>query len=486
MVEAVKLRAEGNFGTPDAHGIAWRPQAGPQSDACAAANFCEELFYGGAVYGGKTDFLLGDFASDIHQGPAWTGVLFRQTAPELEDIIERSHEIFPYLGGHFLVGKNTWRFKSGALLRFRHMESENDFQRYMGWNLSWLGFDELPNWASMRAYHNMKSRLRGPAVDKRIRATGNPGGRCHAEIRDYFQIGSHPHGYFPIRSHKANTTRMFIPAKVRDNVIGLSQDPGYMARLEGLGDPELVRAWKEGDWNAIVGAYFAMYSRQACEVEPFAIPEGWGVFTGGDYGEENPCWWGIAAVDYDNDVWIVDEYHRAGAGGADHARGIRAMVDNCPFIRDAQPRMHLAPADMWTSRKPGEASQAMAPQDSFTKQGLHLTRANMERVNGWRNLKDLLYPQLNITSLKLRPRIHFFRGRTEELQSSLASVQRDPNNAEDVLKGGNDHPADGLRYIINHVYKPRQLPAAPAAIGSGELLLETISKLGQESRTRYG
>ena len=112
--------------------VAWRPQHGPQSDACAAADICQELFYGGAVFGGKSDFLLGDFASDISQGPAWSGVLFRQTSPELEDIIERSHEIFPFLGGEYLVGKSTWRFKSGALLRLRHMESEKHFQRYMG------------------------------------------------------------------------------------------------------------------------------------------------------------------------------------------------------------------------------------------------------------------------------------------------------------------------------------------------------------------
>ena len=37
--------------------VAWRPQHGPQSDACAAADICQELFYGGAVFGGKSDFL---------------------------------------------------------------------------------------------------------------------------------------------------------------------------------------------------------------------------------------------------------------------------------------------------------------------------------------------------------------------------------------------------------------------------------------------
>ena len=454
--------------------VAWRPQHGPQSDACAAADICQELFYGGAVFGGKSDFLLGDFASDIHQGPAWSGVLFRQTSPELEDIIERSHEIFPYLGGEYLVGKSTWRFKSGALLRLRHMENEKHFQRYMGWSLAWIDWDELPNWPSLKPYHQMKSRLRGPAQHKRIRATGNPGGRCHAEIKDYFGIGRHPKGYHLHQDDESGLARMFVPSRVRDNEIGLAGDPGYISRLKGVGDPELVSAWLEGDWNAVVGAYFSMFSRGDAEVEPFSIPEGWSVFTGGDYGEHNPTWWGIVAVDYDDDLWVIDEYVRAEAGGADHARGVKALVDNCPFIRKSRPKLHLAPSDMWTSRAPGEANQALAPRDSFAGQGVHLTRANMDRVNGWRNLKDLMYSK----------RIKFFRGRTDRVASSLASVQRDPHDAEDVQKGGDDHPADGLRYIINHVYKPRPAKKTDSRPNAGAQVIDLLESMGKQ-KSRY-
>ena len=115
----------------------------------------------------------------------------------------------------------------------------------------------------------MKSRLRGPAKQKRIRATGNPGGRCHAEIKDYFDIGRHPRGYHLQTDDESGLARMFVPSRVRDNEIGLAGDPGYISRLKGVGDPELVRAWLEGDWKAVVGAYFSMFSRREAEVEPF-------------------------------------------------------------------------------------------------------------------------------------------------------------------------------------------------------------------------
>jgi hypothetical protein len=461
---------------------AWEPQPGPQSDAIAAAAICEELFFGGAVFAGKTYFLLGDFSEGIHQGENWVGALFRKTGPELDDIIAKSRRIYPYLGGEFIVGQKTWRFDTGAELRMRHMENEGDFEKYMGWDLAWIGWDELPNWTTLKPYKSMISRLRGAAKNKRIRATGNPGGTCHIEIKEYFRINEHPKGYDMYRDPESKMGRMFIPGRVTDNVKGLADDPDYLDRLKGIGDPELIRAWRDGDWDAVIGSYFSMYRRLDVEVEPFKIPEGWSLFVCMDYGEENPTWAGLLAVDYDDDVWVIDEYFRAGAGGMEHAIGIRSMVQQCPFTQEVEgstgrgrkPKLYLAPADMWTKRKPGEASQALAPKDSFERQHMHLTLANMARVNGWRNLKDLLYAK----------RLNFFRGRTENILSSLGSMQRDPHDAEDVLKAGNDHPGDGLRIGINHVYKPRKLITEDTSIGTAAHLMDTINALGAKKR-RY-
>ena len=451
---------------------AWSPQIGPQADACATAGFCDELFYGGAAGGGKTDFLIGDFASDLHQGVDWVGIIFRQSFPELEEVIERTNAIYPMLGGEYLVGQKVWRFASGALLRLRQVENVADFTKYLGHSYSFISFDELPTWENLRPYHMMKSRLRGPARNKRMRASGNPGGRCHGEIKEYFEIGEHPTGYHLISDGVSKMNRMFIPSKVTDNKILLENDPGYIDRLKGVGDPELVKAWLEGDWDAVVGSYFGMFNKSDAVVEPFEIPEEWKIFTCMDYGEHNPCWAGVIAVDYDDDIWVVDEYYRAEAGGADHARGVRDLIDSCPYI-SKRPRNNLAPSDMWTSRRPGEVNQALAPKDAFRKEGLPLTKANMDRVNGWRNLKDLMYAG----------RIKFFQYRTAHILSSLASVQRDENNPEDVMKGGDDHPADGLRYGINHVYKPRKRPTkAPPAPNSGEYVMKQLEPV---MGTRY-
>jgi len=453
---------------------AWSPQVGPQADACATAGFLDELFYGGAAGGGKTDFLIGDFASDLHQGALWVGILFRQSFPELEEVIERTNSIYPALGGEYLVGQKVWRFESGALLRLRQVENIADFNKYLGHSYSWISFDELPTWENLRPYHRMKSRLRGHAVHKRMRASGNPGGQCHAEIKEYFGIGENPEGYHLITDEATAMTRMFIPSKVTDNKILIESDPGYVDRLKGVGDPELVKAWLDGDWDAIVGSYFSMFRKTESTIDPFEIPANWNIFTCMDYGTTNPTWCGILAVDSDDDIWVVDEYCRGGDyGAAEHAEGVRDMLDNCPYIT-RRPRYNLAPHDMWSKHKAEEARKAVAPKDTFRKRGVPLRKANMDRVNGWRNLKDLMYAG----------RIKFFRHRTDRILSSLTSVQRDENNPEDVMKGGDDHPADGLRYGINHVYRPRKPNLKPALpINSGAYVMKQLEPT-QESRYR--
>ena len=73
----------------------WTPQSGPQEAAIRTAGVVDELFFGGARGGGKSDFLLGDFASDVTEyGSAWRGILFRKNFPDLEEIEMRSKELF--------------------------------------------------------------------------------------------------------------------------------------------------------------------------------------------------------------------------------------------------------------------------------------------------------------------------------------------------------------------------------------------------------
>src|SRR5262245_54709686 len=110
----------------------WAPQPGPQTEAITA-DWCPELFYGGAAGGGKSDFLLGDFLQDVPTyGPYWIGILFRRTYNELEELIRRSREIYPATGASWHEQAKTWSWPNGASLRMRYLEREADATRYQG------------------------------------------------------------------------------------------------------------------------------------------------------------------------------------------------------------------------------------------------------------------------------------------------------------------------------------------------------------------
>ncbi len=467
---------------------AWGPQLGPQLAAIDTACWVQELFYGGAVFGGKSDFLLGDFAQkeDLLQGPLWQGILFRRHGPELYELIKRSQEIYPYIGGRWKEAKKEWHWEdgpfAGAALLMRHLENEKDVMLYLGHSYSFIAFDELPNMETMNPYRMMISRLRGPAKNKRMRATGNPGGLCHNEIKAHFGIGDYPQGNVPLLDKKSGMVRMFIPSKLADNKIGMEADPEYEHRLEGVGDPELIRAWKDGDWNAIRGNYFSRFRQDRCMVAPFEVPRDWPVIGCMDYGEvAGHFWFGVLTRDYDGRVYCVEEYAPAEEqGGAEHCQGIIQLLETSPYLRQHGPEAHLkcdqimAPSDMKIKRKPGEAKLETSAWDTFSDYNLHLTPANMHRVQGARNMKDLLY----------NGRLFFFEGTTDRVLSSIGTVQRDDKNAEDVAKAGDDHPYDGLRYGINHLWTP--IKAKVVNPNSAQDLINRLNEVGEYQRGKYG
>lgn len=110
-----------------------------------------EVFYGGAAGGGKSDYLLGDWYEHCSKyGKYASGILFRQSNSELEELQKRADELFTQLGGRYTGSSkrlpNTWVFKNGATLKMRYLESEDDVRRYQGHQYTWIGIDELGNY----------------------------------------------------------------------------------------------------------------------------------------------------------------------------------------------------------------------------------------------------------------------------------------------------------------------------------------------------
>lgn len=268
----MKPQAKTHIEVPPNTPIAWAPAPGPQTEAflCEA----DELLYGGAAGGGKTDFLLVAALEDVHE-KAYKAVIFRRTYPELESsIIDRARHLIPTIKGFEGAKENTskheWTFPSRSRLLFRHLEDDAAAIAHRSAEYQFIGFDELTTFTK-RQYVTLFSRLRTSHGHRlRIRAASNPGGPGHAwvlerwapwldedfagfggraksgEVRYYLAHPDTGEDIWVPKGTPGAMSRCFIASKVDDNP---HIDKGYKTRL-GAQDPLTRKQLRDGDWSA--------------------------------------------------------------------------------------------------------------------------------------------------------------------------------------------------------------------------------------------
>lgn len=155
----------------------WAPHAGSQTLFLACPVF--ECLFEGTRGPGKTDGLLMSFAQyvGVGFGPAWRGILFRETYKQLADVVVKTKRWFRlfFPGARFLESNADyrWVFPNGEELLLRVGVKEDDYWDYHGHEYPWIGFEELTNWRSLAFYEMMHSCCRSsvPGMPRMVRAT---------------------------------------------------------------------------------------------------------------------------------------------------------------------------------------------------------------------------------------------------------------------------------------------------------------------------
>jgi predicted phage terminase large subunit-like protein len=198
-----------------------------------------EAFYGGAAGGGKSEALLMAAAQYVDV-PGYSALLLRRTFPDLAQpgaIMDRSHEWWDRSRAKWSEEQKSWRFPSGAIVKFGHLEHPSALRNYMGAEYHFIGFDELTQFPS-NMYTFLFSRLRRrktQTIPLRMRSASNPGGIGHDWVKQRFLIEGNEKG------------RIFVPARVDDNPSIDKQS--YVEALNEL-DPVLRAQYLEGNWQA--------------------------------------------------------------------------------------------------------------------------------------------------------------------------------------------------------------------------------------------
>lgn len=461
--------------------IAWEPRSAPQAAYIACPVF--EIFYGGSRGSLKTDGSLGDWIShsDLY-GDAAVGVMIRRERTQLLETYERAKKIYQPLGFHFQDQKHVCHSPQGARLRFGFLERDADAEVYQGDSNTRVYIEELGNFPSPAPVMKLMATLRSATgVPVGFRGTGNPGGPGHGWVKKRY-IDPAPMGWKviptefvnPWTGEKVIRERIFIPGKITDhNLLGAD----YIANLQMSGSPELVRAWLEGDWDVIAGAYFPEFSRGRHVLVDTPFPKEWRRFTATDWGSARPFWTGwFVVVQQEMRVQTVTgqpvmllpgalvcyrEWYGESKEQPSENLGLKLPVEEWAkgvLKRGQNDELSYHTVDTSMFDEDGGPSLAeRAMKVIYKGKKLNLRPSDKRRLPGWNQVRYRLRGDHGPDN---SPPMLFFMQFCEAAIRTMAALQHDDvaSKFEDADTDGEDHPPDGIRYGC--MSRPRKLPDA--------------------------
>jgi hypothetical protein len=471
--------------------ILWRPQDGPQTALLECSIF--EVFYGGARGGGKTESSIGDWLQhSALYGEAAVGIFFRRKLIQLAEVIARTKQIFPKLGAKYNEQKKEWVMRNGARLKFAYLERDSDAEEYQGHNYTRVYVEEVTNFPSPSPINKLRATLRSVSgVPVGMRLTGNPGGPGHNWVKKRY-IDPNPKGFqivtedceVEVDGVKGTVILdyVFIPSKIGDNVLLMRNDPTYILRLRQSGSEALVKAWLEGNWDIIDGAFFdcwddskhvlptrewlAKLPRQATRfrsmdwgsARPFSV--GWYIVSDGTWGLPSGAllkyreWYG--ATGPNKGLKMTADLVAQGIYEREKGEVINyGVADPAIFIRDGGPSIGETMAVHRCSWRRA---------DNKRKAGAELLRQRLTGIDG--------VPML------------YFLDCCEDTIRTLPVLQHAENDPEDVDTEAEDHAYDETRYAAMArpwIGKTTQLPHFPLPKSPGQY---TINELLERQRKK--
>jgi phage terminase large subunit len=398
-------------------------------------------FYGGAKGGGKSYSLRNLLLMRRFKYPGSTGAIFRKTFPELEsNHIGPMFREFPQLRQYYNESKKTLTLPNTSILKFCYAQNEADLDHHHGAEYHDLGIDEAGQWTeAMFRKLQGSNRSSKPGIKSRIAITGNPGGIGHAWLKRIFVDRR-----FNERERDADYN--FIQALVHDNPALIDNDPDYVHRLKAEPNEALRKAYLDGSWEIFAGQYFGELRREIHLIPPFAIPEHWTRFGAYDFGFNHPAAFGWFAVDQDGNVYLYREFIKAQMRIDQFAQAINRHDDT--------QRLYpvVAGWDCWAKKAVLRQGSPPTIAEEFLNQGISLSRAKIDRVQGATQLRNYLAWQGRPDN---KPRLFIFNT-CPVTYEAINRMQVDPDEPEDVLKQdatdgdpmSGDDAYDMIRYAL--------------------------------------
>lgn len=451
-----------------------------------------ELLYGGAAGGGKSHLMRIALIVWASSCPGLRCGLLRRLSEDLyanhmdgpTGFLSLLHPwtLSGYCKINYSKGKVIFAnspsggFEGGSQIKLGHCQLEKHKYKYQGDEFHVLAIDEV-QFFTQTQYKFLRGRVRmadavalpPEYVDRfpRIINGANPGGPGHTWVKADFIDIAPPGEVVQMPPEEGGMKRQFIPARLEDNPSLLEHDPGYVDRLHGLGDPSLVKAMREGDWDVVAGAFFGdLWDRSRHVIGSWTPPEGWPCFRSFDWGSSKPFsvgWWtisdGTKAPDgrfYPRNSYIrfAEWYGCEKQGGKirpnvglkltarEVARGILEREENFKG-RNAEGERYTVtvypgPAD--PSIFSGD-DEGLSIADKMEDEGVDWEEGENARLPGWEEMRERLKGDPD-----RGPTLYVQEHCTDGFLRTVPTIQRSETKPDDVDTEAEDHAADEARY----------------------------------------
>lgn len=417
--------------------VHWKPQ--PKQEL-ALSRIEDEILYGGARGGGKTDAGQAWLLYDIDK-PKYRALVIRRNATDLDDWIDRAKHMFSPTKG-VLVG-DTFNFPSGARIRTGHLKDDNAYTKYQGHEYQKLLIEEITHIASESNYEKLLGSVRStiPDIKPQVFATTNPDGPGYKWVKNRWGIPDKPTEMVFKKDDATGRTRIFIPSNVQDNPMLMEIDPGYIKYLESIQDEDLKEAWLNGSWSGITlkGAYYRVQLQNArnegrigdVPYEPL-LP----VYTWWDLGMSDSTCIGFFQLN-GGQVRMIDYYEASGEGLNHYANILKQ--------KGYAYAEHYAPHDIEVR----ELGTGRSRRDIAANYGINFLIVPNLPIDDGINAVRIRFARLWIDEKKCEAFIDAISQYQKEWNDKMGTYKAKP------LHDWTSHAADMLRYwAVTNVHAP--------------------------------
>jgi len=387
----------------------------------------KRVLFGGAAGGSKSHALRWHLYKQALRIPRFRALLLRKNLVELERTHISDAEFEARLfNGKLNKSKYYLRFPNGSQIDFGHLADKEQVTKHLSTQYDSIAFDEITTFPETERRLIMSRARTTKEIDTKIIAGTNPGGPDSYWVkRRWLQKDLTPTeepGYRPEQ-------HVYIPSKLEDNPY---LDEDYEQSLMDL--PEVLRrAYRDGDWDIFPGQFFSEWRRAHHVVPTGRIYDGrWVVAV--DWGYMAPGVALFACISADGRITVVKEYVFKMTIASEVAKEIAKAATSLGIKRLTGP----GDTEMWKPQT--DSGESIA--ETFTRFGVHLTKADKDRVNGWQRLRHWLRPA---------PDGDPWLQVTEDcpyLSRTIPSLVMHEKFPEDIADGLEDHAADALRYLV--------------------------------------